>query len=108
MTTTRTASLAPVDVLRSDYQKSVATYWNNEKDPVNLRLGDVDELDLLVQRDHPRPVHLGPEMVFGVIAIVEPNQVVPFVIGTDPPGDWFVWIPAVVEKITVQVSAAVS
>jgi geranyl diphosphate 2-C-methyltransferase len=42
--TTRTASSAPVDVLRSDYQKSVATYWNNEKDPVNLRLGDVDGL----------------------------------------------------------------
>ncbi|MGH3829906.1 MAG: geranyl diphosphate 2-C-methyltransferase [Pseudonocardiaceae bacterium] len=31
-------------VLRSDYQKSVASYWNNEKDPVNLRLGDVDGL----------------------------------------------------------------
>lgn len=31
-------------VLRSDYQRSVAGYWNNEKDPVNLRLGDVDGL----------------------------------------------------------------
>jgi len=31
------------DVLRSDYQKSVANYWNtNKNDPVNLRLGDVD------------------------------------------------------------------
>jgi geranyl diphosphate 2-C-methyltransferase len=31
------------DVLRSDYQKSVANYWNTDKnDPVNLRLGDVD------------------------------------------------------------------
>jgi geranyl diphosphate 2-C-methyltransferase len=39
-----TTSSAPVDVLRSDYQKSVAAYWNNEKDPVNLRLGDVDGL----------------------------------------------------------------
>ena len=47
-------------------------------------------------------------MVFGMISIVEPNQVVPFVIGTDPPGDWFVWIPAVMEKKTVQISAAVS
>ncbi|MGH3856568.1 MAG: geranyl diphosphate 2-C-methyltransferase [Pseudonocardiaceae bacterium] len=33
-----------VRVLRSDYQKSVASYWNNEKDPVNLRLGDIDGL----------------------------------------------------------------
>jgi geranyl diphosphate 2-C-methyltransferase len=44
VTTTRTTGSAPVGVLRSDYQKSVAAYWNNEKDPVNLRLGDVDGL----------------------------------------------------------------
>ncbi|WP_020666526.1 geranyl diphosphate 2-C-methyltransferase [Amycolatopsis nigrescens] len=31
-------------VLRTPYQRSVANYWNNEKDPVNLRLGDVDGL----------------------------------------------------------------
>ncbi|WP_410585727.1 geranyl diphosphate 2-C-methyltransferase [Amycolatopsis sp. lyj-108] len=31
-------------VLRTPYQRSVASYWNNEKDPVNLRLGDVDGL----------------------------------------------------------------
>lgn len=35
---------APTKVLRSDYQKAVADYWNNERDPVNLRLGDVDGL----------------------------------------------------------------
>lgn len=33
------------NVLRTDYQKSVAAYWNNnQQDPVNLRLGDVDGL----------------------------------------------------------------
>ncbi|MBP2325046.1 geranyl diphosphate 2-C-methyltransferase [Kibdelosporangium banguiense] len=31
-------------VLRSDYQRSIAAYWNAEKDPVNIRLGDVDGL----------------------------------------------------------------
>jgi geranyl diphosphate 2-C-methyltransferase len=31
-------------VLRTAYQESVATYWNNEHDPVNLRLGEVDGL----------------------------------------------------------------
>ena len=31
-------------VLRTAYQKSVAAYWDNERDPVNLRLGDVDGL----------------------------------------------------------------
>src|SRR6266705_1932389 len=31
------------NVLRTEYQRSVATYWNtNQHDPVNLRLGDVD------------------------------------------------------------------
>ncbi|MEV6227824.1 geranyl diphosphate 2-C-methyltransferase [Saccharopolyspora shandongensis] len=29
-------------VLRTNYQKSVAEYWNRERDPVNLRLGDID------------------------------------------------------------------
>jgi geranyl diphosphate 2-C-methyltransferase len=31
-------------VLRSDYQRSIAAYWNAEKDPVNIRLGEVDGL----------------------------------------------------------------
>lgn len=31
-------------VLRSEYQRSVAAYWNNESDPVNSRLGEVDGL----------------------------------------------------------------
>lgn len=31
-------------VLRTPYQESVAAYWNNEQDPVNLRLGEVDGL----------------------------------------------------------------
>jgi geranyl diphosphate 2-C-methyltransferase len=40
----RTATSAAKPVLRSAYQRSVATYWNNEKDPVNIRLGEVDGL----------------------------------------------------------------
>jgi len=30
------------DVLSTRYQQAVADYWNKEKDPVNLRLGEVD------------------------------------------------------------------
>ncbi|MFI9206450.1 geranyl diphosphate 2-C-methyltransferase [Streptomyces sp. NPDC053048] len=37
-----TAPTAPV--LRTAYQQAVADYWNKEKDPVNLSLGDVDGL----------------------------------------------------------------
>jgi geranyl diphosphate 2-C-methyltransferase len=41
MTTTEPA--ASPDVLRSDYQRSVADYWNtHQNDPVNLLLGHVD------------------------------------------------------------------
>jgi geranyl diphosphate 2-C-methyltransferase len=40
--TTSTTGASPV--LRTAYQKSVAAYWNNERDPVNLRLGEVDGL----------------------------------------------------------------
>ncbi|HUN37728.1 MAG TPA: geranyl diphosphate 2-C-methyltransferase [Trebonia sp.] len=31
-------------VLRSAFQRSVAAYWNAERDPVNIRLGEVDGL----------------------------------------------------------------
>ncbi|MGW2643552.1 geranyl diphosphate 2-C-methyltransferase [Streptomyces sp. NPDC001393] len=41
---TQMESIAMGDVLRTDYQKSVAEYWNKEKDPVNIRLGEVDGL----------------------------------------------------------------
>ena len=46
MTTTRqdAPSIVPEQqsVLRTAYQQSVAAYWNAERDPVNLRLGEVD------------------------------------------------------------------
>ncbi|MCC3775313.1 geranyl diphosphate 2-C-methyltransferase [Streptomyces sp. UNOB3_S3] len=41
MTTTPSAPA----VLRTEFQKAVAAYWNtNQQDPVNLRLGEVDDL----------------------------------------------------------------
>ena len=42
--TERAAGPANQPVLRSAYQRSVAAYWNNEADPVNIRLGEVDGL----------------------------------------------------------------
>ena len=42
--TEHTVDPAAPPVLRSDYQRSVADYWNKEKDPVNIRLGEVDGL----------------------------------------------------------------
>ncbi len=42
--TEQTTTAVRKPVLRSAYQRSVAAYWNQEKDPVNIRLGDVDGL----------------------------------------------------------------
>lgn len=44
MTSVQPSSVNAEPVLRSDYQRSIAAYWNNEKDPVNIRLGEVDGL----------------------------------------------------------------
>lgn len=41
---TKMETIAMREVLRTDYQKSVAEYWNAEKDPVNIKLGEVDGL----------------------------------------------------------------
>ncbi|EEP75143.1 methyltransferase [Micromonospora sp. ATCC 39149] len=43
--TVSTTPTAGSPVLRTQYQKSVAAYWNtNQQDPVNLRLGEIDGL----------------------------------------------------------------
>jgi geranyl diphosphate 2-C-methyltransferase len=38
------AGIAARPVLHSAFQRSVAAYWNAERDPVNIRLGEVDGL----------------------------------------------------------------
>lgn len=44
MTSVQSSSINTESVLHSDYQRSIAAYWNNEEDPVNIRLGEVDGL----------------------------------------------------------------
>ena len=43
-TSERATSAVDQPVLRTAYQRSVAEYWDNEKDPVNIKLGEVDGL----------------------------------------------------------------
>ncbi|MGI5125359.1 geranyl diphosphate 2-C-methyltransferase [Pseudonocardia sp. CA-107938] len=40
----RPAHVGAEPVLRTDYQRSIASYWNAERAPVNIRLGEVDGL----------------------------------------------------------------
>lgn len=37
-----TSTATGTGVLRTAYQRSVAAYWDNERDPVNMRLGEID------------------------------------------------------------------
>ena len=57
---------------------------------------------------HLRPVYFRPEMMFGVIPVIEPKQIVPFRVGTDSPGDWLIRVASIMEKETIQVSAALT
>ena len=64
--------------------------------------------NFFVELFHLRPMQFGPEMVLSVIAIIEPEQIVPFMIRTHAPGDRFVGIAAVMQKVTIQIGAAVT
>src|SRR5881394_198347 len=49
-------------------------------------------------------MYFGPEMMLGMVAIVEENPVVDLPIATHSPGDWLVRISAVVTEVSIQVA----
>ena len=57
---------------------------------------------------HLRPVHLGTEMMLGVVAVVEPEPVVELVITADTPGNRLVGIAPIMEIVAVEVGKAVA
>ena len=63
--------------------------------------------NLVAKGLHSRPVHLWPEMMFGVVTIVEPGPIVEFVISAHAPGNGLVGIAAVMSIIAVQVGETV-
>ena len=64
--------------------------------------------DLIAERLHPGPMHLRPEMMLGVVAVVEPDPVVELVVAAHAPGDRLVGIAAVVPVVAVQIGKAVA
>src|SRR5260370_12336285 len=58
----------------------------------------------LAEGFHFCPMHFRPEMVFGVVAVVEKEPVVDFSVAAHAPGDWFVRVRAVVAIVTVQIT----
>jgi hypothetical protein len=64
--------------------------------------------DLIAKRLHPRPMHLWPEMVFCVVAIVKPGPVIEPAVGAHSPRNRLVWITAVMAVVAVQIREAVA
>src|SRR5438045_3312279 len=64
--------------------------------------------DLIPEGLHPGPMHLGPEMMLGVVTIKEPDPIIEFVVATYTLRDWFVRIAAIMQVITVQVGEAMA
>src|ERR1051325_5482512 len=64
--------------------------------------------DLIAERPHSRPVHLRPEMMFGMVAIVEPCPVIESAVRAHPPCNWLIGIAPVMPVVTVQVRQAMA
>src|SRR2546423_3892662 len=61
-----------------------------------------------MERFHFRPVHFRPEMMFGVIAVVEKKPVIEFAVTAHSPSDRLIGIAAIVAKITIQITETVT
>src|SRR5215831_18084674 len=64
--------------------------------------------NLIAERLHSRPVHLRPEMMFGMVAIVEPSPVIEFAVRAHAPGNRLIGIAPVMPVVTVQVREAMA
>src|ERR1700748_1086818 len=64
--------------------------------------------NLIAEGLHPRPMNFGPEMMFGVVAVEEPNPVVELVVTAHAPRDRLIGMAAVVPVVAVQVGQAMA
>src|SRR5262249_18974213 len=64
--------------------------------------------NLIAERLHSRPVHLRPEMMFCMVAIVEPGPVIELAVRAHAPGNRLIGIAPVMSVITVQVREAMA
>src|SRR5436190_2001764 len=64
--------------------------------------------NLIAKGLHPRPMDLRPEMMFGVVAVEEPDPVIKLVVAAHAPGDRLIGIAAVMAVVTVQVREAMA
>ncbi len=64
--------------------------------------------DALMEFFHLRPMHFGPEMVLGMVAVVEKQPVVDFSVAAYTPGDRFVGIRSIMPIVAVEITEAVA
>src|SRR5258706_4801711 len=64
--------------------------------------------NLIAERLHSRPMHLWPEMMFRVVAVVEPGPVVKLFITAHAPRDRLVGFAAIMPIVSVQIREAVA
>src|SRR6187401_2841626 len=64
--------------------------------------------NLIAERLHSSPMHLRPEMMFCMVAVVEPCPVVELAIGAHAPCDRFVRVATVMPVVAVQIGKAVA
>src|SRR5262245_37964370 len=64
--------------------------------------------DLIAKRLHPGPMHLRPEMMFGMETVVEPRPVIELAVGAHAPGNRLVGIAPVMTIVAVQIRQAVA
>src|SRR5436189_750141 len=64
--------------------------------------------DALVKFFHLRPMHFRPEMLLGMIAVVEKQPVVDFSVAAYPPGNRFIGICAIMAIVAVEITEAVA
>ena len=62
--------------------------------------------NLLVKSLHSGPMELRTKVVFRVVAVIKPDQIIPFVVGAYSPCDRLIWVTSVMKEISVQVGAA--
>jgi hypothetical protein len=64
--------------------------------------------NLIPESLHSRPMHLRPEMMLGMISVVEPGPVIQLAVSAHAPCNRLVGISAVVTIVTVQIRQAVA
>ena len=64
--------------------------------------------DALMEFFHLRPMHFGPEMVLGMVAVVEKQPIVDSSVAAYTPGDRFIGICTIMPVVAVEITEAVT